>query len=209
MKGSECAIMCIVFSISPQSVLSSLCTLSAWSDTVATIYFIMQFCAASIQEWHLLNSGRKMKKSIASRKCIILCFLQSLNCNSCRLSACFDIAIESWDLFTSVCATWILATASIWEGRLHVFCSAHIQRCCNNSRAATNRDWHLIKQIQYVAAVVNQLKHCLRSCTMGTVVQGRSLEANTYVALGFASCSISLSTAPLCSIPHCPLAAVL
>ena len=33
-------------------------TIFAWSDTMTTIYFIAQFCVASIREWRLFNSGR-------------------------------------------------------------------------------------------------------------------------------------------------------
>ena len=43
-------------------------TIFAWSDTMTTIYFIAQFCVASIREWRLFNSVWKMKKSTASRK---------------------------------------------------------------------------------------------------------------------------------------------
>ena len=32
-------------------------TIFARSDAVATIYFITQFCAASIREWRLIESG--------------------------------------------------------------------------------------------------------------------------------------------------------
>jgi len=46
----------------------SLDTVFTQSDAVATIYFIPQFCAAFIRKRCLLNSGREMKKSIASRK---------------------------------------------------------------------------------------------------------------------------------------------
>ena len=36
---------------------NSKCTLFARSDAAATIYFIAQFCAASIREWILIESG--------------------------------------------------------------------------------------------------------------------------------------------------------
>ena len=39
----------------------------------------------------------------------ILCFLLSLNCNYCILSACFDIAMGSSGWFTCTCTTQILA----------------------------------------------------------------------------------------------------
>jgi len=43
-------------------------TIFARSDATVAIYFMAQFCVASIWEWCLLNSGWKMKKSTASRK---------------------------------------------------------------------------------------------------------------------------------------------
>jgi len=33
------------------------CTIFGQSDATATIYFITQFCAASIREWLLIESG--------------------------------------------------------------------------------------------------------------------------------------------------------
>ena len=55
-------------------------------------------------------------------------------------------------------------------------------------------------KIQYrkycsVYVAVNQLKYRLRSCTTGNIAHRRGLEAN--IALGFASCYISLSTTPV------------
>ena len=43
-------------------------TVFARLDSMATIYFIMRFCVATIQERRLLSLGWKMKKSTASRK---------------------------------------------------------------------------------------------------------------------------------------------
>ena len=56
------------------------------------------------------------------------------------------------------------------------------------------------------ASTINQLKHC-RECNMEKIALGLGLETN--IALGFASCYISLSTAPLCYFFHIALAAVL
>ena len=40
----------------------SWCTVFAWSDTVATIYFSNHFCVASIWEWRIFNSVKTLCK---------------------------------------------------------------------------------------------------------------------------------------------------
>ena len=41
----------------PRTMLQTRYTVFAQSDTTATIYFIYQFCVASIREWHLFRSA--------------------------------------------------------------------------------------------------------------------------------------------------------
>ena len=43
-------------------------TVFARSDAAATIYFIMQFCEASIREWHLLHSVLPVKTFVKGFK---------------------------------------------------------------------------------------------------------------------------------------------
>ena len=83
-----------------------------------------------------IKLGMKMKKSTASRKVewlqtpvsqsIILCFLQSLNCNWCMLSACFDNCHRVMN--TCASATRILAVASIRERWLFHAAHPEVQR---------------------------------------------------------------------------------
>jgi len=44
-------------------------TLLARSDAVATIYFIMQFCAASVQEWLLFESSIYFNSVVSVQSC--------------------------------------------------------------------------------------------------------------------------------------------
>ena len=56
-------------------------------------------------------------------------------------------------------------------------------------------------------STINQLKHHFASGNMEKITLGRGLEPN--IALGYASCYVSLSTAPSCYFFHITLAAVL
>ena len=56
-------------------------------------------------------------------------------------------------------------------------------------------------------STINQLKHRFVSGSMEKITLGRGLEPN--IALGYASCYISLSTVPSCYFFHIALAAVL
>ena len=74
------------------------------------------------------------------------------------------LPFETRGLFTCACATRLLAAASIRERRLfHSACPEvrrqfesgdhffqHVQRCGDNSRAATNRERCLIEQIRHI-----------------------------------------------------------
>ena len=65
------------------STSKDLTTIFAWSDTAATIYFIAQFCAASIRE-QLLIERRLLKSVLSVKSYVIVRALRKASCIKSR-----------------------------------------------------------------------------------------------------------------------------
>ena len=118
---------------------STLNTIFARSDAVATIYFVHQFCAASIWEQQLFKSGFYFIQPILSltysrRERISIGWLLDRQENlllQLLLLHCFGAA--SLVVFACACATQVFV--------MHAHCGYY-------SRAATKLEWRLIERVR-------------------------------------------------------------